>query len=233
MCSRFAFAISVKELQSAFPWVSFPEDLPKSYNIAPTQPIPVVTNQNPNTLDFALWGLMAPWEKNLSQARKFINARSETVFEKQTFKNPVKHRRCLVLASGYFEWKKTPQGKQPFYFTQKNGEPFAMGGIYEIWEGIDGSILQTCALLTTEANPEVGKIHNRMPVIIRPELYDRWLDKVQPTPKKLAPCFTPFPSKFMKITPVSTYVNSVGNHGEECISPLTKKELDEEQLAFF
>jgi putative SOS response-associated peptidase YedK len=233
MCSRFAFVISKSDLQKAFPWVDFPPKMPGSYNIAPSQPIPIIKNQDPTRLDFGLWGLIAPYEKDPSAARKFLNARSETVFEKTTFKNPVKHRRCLIPASGFYEWKSTSQGKETYYFTMEDESPMALGGIYSVWEGIDGSILQSCAILTTAANSLMAEIHPRMPVIVRPELYDRWLEKIQPSEAYLKPTFAPYPAKEMKTRRVSSYVNNVRHDGPECIAPYDPNLNEKSQFQLF
>ena len=232
MCSRFAFVISKEDLQLSFPWVNFPDSVPGSYNLGPAQPIPMIKNQNPTILDFGLWGLIAPYEKDPIAARKFMNARAETIFEKQTFKNPVKHRRCLIPASGFYEWKNTSSGKKTYYFTMADGMPFALGGIYNVWEGIDGSTLKTCAVLTTDANPLVSDIHPRMPVIVRPELYDRWLERVQPNPSYLVPVFRAYPEKMMTVRQVSSYVNNVQNDGERCIAPFDASIKKNGQISF-
>lgn len=233
MCSRFAFVIAKKELEMAFPWIRFTGSIPGSFNLAPSQPIPIIRNQAPTQLDFGLWGLVAPYERDPLTARKFINARAETVFEKATFKNPVKHRRGLIPASGFYEWKNGPNGKETYYFTMADESPFAFGGIYNVWEGVDGSTVQTCAILTTQANETVGAVHGRMPVIVRPELYDRWLEKVQPAVNYLAPVFDPYPAEQMKVRRVSSYVNNVRHDGEKCIAPFDETDQDEGQLRFF
>lgn len=233
MCSRFAFMITRDDLEQAFPWIDFPFDLPGSYNISPSQPIPIVRNQAPSQLDFGIWGLIAPYERDPATARKFINARSETVFDRVTFKNPVKYRRCMVPASGFYEWKNAPTGKETYYFTMKDGSPFMMAGIYNVWEGIDGSTLQTCTILTTDSNGVIGPIHQRMPVILRHEFYDMWLEKRPVSELYLRNCFIPYDPREMKAQRVSPYVNNVRNDGPQCIAPYDESMNEDAQLNFF
>jgi len=220
MCGRFTLTVSPEELQAAFPNFHIPVDLPPSYNIAPSQPIPVIPNDGVNRLDFYQWGLIPSWTKveNLGKF-SFINARSETAAEKPSFKNSFKRRRCLILADGFYEWSKSTsgKGKAPYYFTMKDQKPFAFAGLWEIWNSPEGDPLKSACILTTTPNELVKPIHNRMPVILAPEDYDTWLDPVENKAPVFQPLLRSFPAELMQSYPVSTYVNSPKNNSPQCI----------------
>lgn len=152
-----------------------------------------------------------------------INARSETVAEKPAFRTSLRRRRCLVPADGYYEWAKTADGrKQPHFIRLRDGAPFAFAGLWDVWEqGADGYI-ESCALLTTEPNDRTRSIHDRMPVILRPDDYDVWLDTAIQRPERLVHLFAPFPGEAMETYPVTTYVNSPSNDDPSCIAPMTE-----------
>jgi len=152
---------------------------------------------------------------------RMINARAETVDEKPSFRAAFKRRRCIVPASGFYEWMKTNGGKQPYFITTANGEPLGLAGLWESWIGPHGEELESCTILTTDANEEVARLHNRMPVILAPEDYDEWLgggkDATPAQLSQLKHLFRPFPAEQMKLFPVSTFVNNPRNEGEACI----------------
>lgn len=220
MCGRFTLTVSPDELQAAFPNFTIPGDLPPSYNIAPSQPIPVVLNDGQEKLDFVRWGLVPFWTKP-DKVGKFalINARSETAAEKASFKTPIRRRRCLILADGFFEWSKSSSGKSktPYYITLKDQSPFAFAGLWDNWNSPEGDQLKTACILTTTPNVLVKPIHDRMPVILPQTEYQTWLNPGEVNPEELQPLLTPYPPEEMQAYPVSTYVNSPKNNSPQCI----------------
>ena len=211
MCGRFTLTVSPEELQAAFPDFKIPADIPPSYNIAPSQPIPVVPNDSSDSLDFYPWGLIPSWTK-ASQLGQYslINARSETAAEKPSFKNSLRRRRCLILADGFFEWSKSSSGggKTPHYITLKDQSPFAFAGLWDLWQSPEGEILKTACILTTSPNELVKPIHDRMPVILPPDRYRPWLKAGEGAPEEFLPLLLPYPAELMQAYPVSSFVNS-------------------------
>jgi putative SOS response-associated peptidase YedK len=168
------------------------------FNVAPTQPIAVI---RPGELVALRWGLVPSWSKD---CKGFINARAETAAEKPTFRSAFKKRRCLIPADGFYEWQRTKAGKRPYFIRLRDGEPFAFAGL---WEG------ETSAILTTAANDLMRPIHDRMPVILASEDYERWLAEPD------ASVLRPYAADAMMAYPVSTYVNNAKQEGSECIEP--------------
>jgi len=223
MCGRFALTADPSDLQEAFYWVDFGNaDISPRFNIAPTQPVPVVANDGQNKLDFFSWGLVPFWAKDPSIGSRMINARAETLAEKPSFRNAFKRRRCLILSDGFFEWKKEPNqtGKTPFFIQKKDGKPFAFAGIWENWDSPDGSQILSTAIITTEPNELVRPIHNRMPVILPDEAYSTWLQAGEVDTARLSSLLKPYPSDDMKAFAVSRFVNSPKNDSRECILPI-------------
>ncbi len=224
MCGRFTLTVSPEDLQAAFPNFHIPVDIPPSYNIAPSQPIPVVPNDGENTLDFYRWGLIPSWTK-ADKIGKFslINARSETVAEKPSFKASFRRRRCLILTDGFYEWSKstTGKGKTPYYFTLRDQTPFAFAGLWDIWHSPEGDPLRSACILTTTPNDLVKPIHDRMPVILQPESYTDWLKPEEGRSDDFQPLLVPYPAELMQAYPVSTYVNSPKNNSPQCIQAST------------
>ena len=195
------------------------------FNIAPSQPVPVVrlAPQQPQPqreLVWLRWGLIPSWAKDPAIGNRMINARAETVAEKPAYRAALRRRRCLVAADGFYEWQRTGGRKQPYFIHMRDDRPFAFAGLWEAWEGPDQSAIESCTLLTTEPNELVRPIHNRMPVILAPDDYDRWLDPAVQKPEQLAPLLGPYPSDEMTADPVSTFVNSPANDGPQCIEPV-------------
>jgi len=221
MCGRFVqytlFPLLMKEFS-----LKFGADLPlrQSYNIAPTQSVPVVVNEEGNRLITCRWGLIPPWAKDPSIGNRMINARAETLAEKPSFKGPLKKHRCLIVADGFYEWKKTESGKAPVYITMKDGRPLGFAGLYSDWRPPEGEIIRTCTIVTTEPNDLLEPIHNRMPVIIKPDDRDRWLDPDEHDPTRLIPLLAPYPSGELDAWEVSKTVNSPSNNFPENIKPL-------------
>jgi putative SOS response-associated peptidase YedK len=227
MCGRFALHTSADKLAELFQLPEEPVLVPR-YNIAPTQPVGIVRMDAQRTSrEWALaqWGLTPSWAKDPSLGARMINARAETVEEKPAFRAAFKRRRCLLPADGFYEWQKTGKGKQPYYISLTDGVPFAIAGLWEYWEGADGSALESCALLTTDANELMAPLHNRMPVIIAPEDYEDWLlaDVERDTRSLtiLRHLLRPYPAEAMTAYPINAYVNNPRNEGAACIAPLS------------
>ena len=220
MCGRFVQYTLFPLLEKEFK-LKFGADVPlrQSYNIAPTQDVPVVVNEDGNRLTLCRWGLIPPWSKDASIGSRMINARAETVADKPSFKGPLKKHRCLVVADGFYEWKKTQAGKVPVYITMKDGRPFGFAGLYSDWHPPEGDPIRTCTIVTTEPNELVKPIHNRMPVIIKPDDRDKWLDPDEQDPERLKPLLTPYSSDELDAWEVSRTVNSPSNNNPNLIQP--------------
>ncbi|MFD3003099.1 SOS response-associated peptidase [Pontibacter toksunensis] len=190
------------------------------YNAAPSQALPVVTNKQPNEIQFFSWGLQPFWAKDVKSIKRSINARAETLTEKPTFRNLLKSKRCLVPADGFYEWMATPQGKVPHRILLKNDELFSFAGLWDEWlDRNTGEVLHTYAIITTDANNLVKPIHDRMPVILSPEAEKLWLDEHE-TQEDLLSLLKPFEADNMKTYPVSPLVNSPLNNVPEVINSL-------------
>jgi putative SOS response-associated peptidase YedK len=185
MCGRFAQKSSAKKISKQSKVEEVPP-LVERFNVAPTQSVLVVREPNEREAVFLKWGLVPRWAKDTAIGNKLINARSETVTERPSFREAFARRRCLVPLDGFFEWARRGESKRPFYFHMRDGEPFAVAGLWEVWEG-DGEPLETCTLLTTEANELLAGYHDRMPVILKPEDYDLWLDADVQSTEQLLP----------------------------------------------
>ncbi len=222
MCGRFTLTANPDALQAAFPQYSVPQQMGPHFNIAPTQPVAVVPNSGENRVDFFVWGLIPFWAKDPSIGSRMINARAETLGEKPSFKTPYRRRRCLVLADGFFEWVLVPgeKAKQPHYITLTDHQPFAFAGLWENWHSPDGSEVKSATIITTEPNSLMANLHNRMPVILDPKDYDRWLDPAERIPDELDDLLVPFAAEKMTHFPVSRKVNSPVNDLPEVILPL-------------
>ncbi|HNS49765.1 MAG TPA: SOS response-associated peptidase [Anaerolineae bacterium] len=192
------------------------------YNIAPTQPVAVVrmaAQDASRELVLLKWGLIPYWAKDPSLGARLINARCETVAQKPAFRDAFRKRRCLVVADGFFEWQKQNGGKQPFYIRLREGGLFGMAGLWEAWRGAEG-VIESCTLITTNANDLMRPIHDRMPVILEPRDYDLWLERGLRQGELLLPLLRPLPSEEMIAYPVSRRVNSPENDDPHCIEPL-------------
>jgi putative SOS response-associated peptidase YedK len=191
------------------------------YNIAPTQTVAAVrapANLDQRELAYLRWGLIPSWADDPAIGNRLINARAETAPDKPAFRSAFRHRRCLVLADGFYEWQKLGSKKQPFYFRLRDGKPFALAGLWEHWEGGD-KLLETCTLLTTQANNVLRPVHERMPVILPPDAYERWLDPAVQKPDQLTPLLRPYPAEAMAGYPVNPTVNNPRNDNPRCIEP--------------
>jgi putative SOS response-associated peptidase YedK len=223
MCGRYTLTVPGEQVAEMFDLAETPQLEPR-YNIAPTQQVPAIRVERPGgerRLSFFHWGLIPHWSKDPSIGNRMINARSETAAEKPSFRTPFKRRRCLVVADGFYEWKKRGSGpKQPYYVHLAGGDPFAFAGLWEHWRG-DGEEIESCTLLTTRPNELMKPLHDRMPVILPSAAYDLWLDPSVDDREQLEELLQPYDPEPMEAYPVSTYVNRPGNQGARCIEPLS------------
>jgi putative SOS response-associated peptidase YedK len=225
MCGRFTLTDPDADIAQQFDLPAMP-DLEPRYNIAPTQPVVAVRVPEPGAvreLAVFTWGLIPSWAKEPKMGARMINARSETAAEKPSFRAAFKRRRCLVIADGFYEWQKVDGGKQPQFIHMADRRPFGIAGLWEHWEGDEGSVIESCTLLTTEPNDLLRPIHNRMPVILKPEDYDLWLDPEVQQRERLQPLLTAYDGTEMNHYPVSRFVNSPRNDGPDCIEPVPEQ----------
>jgi putative SOS response-associated peptidase YedK len=214
------FAASPQQMTERFALAVMPPDLPARYNIAPQMHMPIIVANSPNRLDIMRWGLVPAWAKDERGGYKTINARAETVAERPAYRAALRYHRCLVPANGFYEWRTTGRGKQP-YFIHLPGEPlFAFAGLYDVWHSPDGTELRTYTILTCAPNDLMAPIHNRMPVILPRESEAAWLDPQETRTASVLPLLQPYPAQAMAAYPVSTAVNSPQNEGAALIAPL-------------
>lgn len=220
MCGRFTQRQPAARLKKGFSVEEVPE-VEARYNISPTQGI-LGVRQTPDGREMGLlkWGLIPSWAKDPSIGVKLINARSETVTEKPSFREAFKKRRCIIPADGFYEWQRTEGRKQPFFFHLRDDRPFGFAGLWDRWRNKEGGIIETCTILTTEANGILMPVHDRMPVILHPEDYELWLDEdVRESDLRLE-LLQPFPASEMSGYPVSASVNSPHSQGVELMQQL-------------
>ncbi len=213
MCGRFALVATPEEVRRWFGYSETP-NFPARYNIAPTQPIAVVRSEPSGKRHFLLvrWGLVPSWVKDPAAFSLLINARAETAEEKPSFRNAMRNGRCLVPASGFYEWYRPSSGsKQAYWIRPRDGGLVAFAGLCETWAGRDGSEVDPGAILTTDANGKIADIHNRMPAVIAPEDFDVWLDTGKVPPRKARELLRPAPEDLFEAIPVSARVNVVSN----------------------
>ncbi len=215
MCGRFSLTATEAELNLRFELEGGAAPYVPRYNGAPTQMMAVITSEMPNKLNSYRWGLIPPWAKDISIGNKMINARAETITEKPSFRIPLYSKRCLVPADGFYEWQQD-EGKQPFRIFIKNNPLFAMAGLWEKWKSPQGEIVNSFAVITTEANSFMKPIHNRMPVILEREIEKTWL--LSKNPDEILQLLKPYLSVEMDAYPVSKLVNSTRNQGREVLT---------------
>ena len=220
MCSRYSLT-SPPEAVRAYFGTKNALDFPPRYNIAPTQPVLIVRRNHAGDREQHLvrWGLIPSWVKDPREFTTIINARSETASEKPSFRGSLRHRRCLVPATGFYEWTGKPGQKRPHLFRPRDGGLFALAGLAEHWVGADGSELETMAILTTSANATMEPIHDRMPVIIAPEHFDVWLDCTTGTSKFAETLLMPPPASLLEILDVNPRLNNPRNEGPDLHQP--------------
>jgi putative SOS response-associated peptidase YedK len=223
MCGRYRLSRRKQIIEEHFDSISSDVDWSPRYNIAPTQAVPVI-RQHPKEpvrqLSLMRWGLVPHWAKDASNAGSAINARSETAATKPAFRDPLKLRRCLIPADGFYEWAKTAKSKQPYCFEVREGELFAFAGLWDGWKSADGQWIKTCSILTTTPNAVTSAIHDRMPVILDPDSYDLWLDPGMQNVAAVSELLKPYDGHYMRCYPVGTRINHVANDDEECSRPV-------------
>lgn len=227
MCGRYTLTTSPQALQALFCYeetVSFPP----RYNVAPTQPIAVVRlTEGKRRFVLMRWGLLPSWVKDPKSVSLMFNARGETARDKPAFRNAMAYRRCLIPADGFYEWRAIGGGrKRPYYVRKRDGGPLAFAGLWETWTGPNGEELDTAAVVTTRANYTLRPIHDRMPVIIPPEAFARWLDCAQVDAAAAACLIVPAPDDLLEACEIGTAVNSSANDGPKLIEPVAATLLD-------
>ncbi|MDQ3051928.1 MAG: SOS response-associated peptidase [Bacteroidota bacterium] len=218
MCGRFSLTKEELEIEKRFNAKFYSNDLVKRYNVAPSQLALVLTDEKPNELQLYKWGLIPSWAKESSMGYKMINAKSETIFEKPSFRNLIRKRRCLVISDGFYEWKLlTGKLKQPYRIGLKGDELFAFAGLWDDWTDKEtGELIPTFTIITTEANPLVLPVHDRMPVVLPRNAEATWLS-LQTKDNEIKELLKPYPDTEMKAYPVSGLVNSPKNDCEDLI----------------
>jgi putative SOS response-associated peptidase YedK len=233
MCGRYRLSRRKQIIEEHFDALSGEEDWSPRYNVAPTQPIPVI-RQHPKepvrALSLMRWGLIPSWAKDSSAAARMINARSETASTKPAFRDALKSRRCLIPADGFYEWKRNGKTRQPYCFEVNEGKLFAFAGIWDRWKDPSGQWVKSCSILTTTPNAVISPVHDRMPVILDPDSHDLWLDPGMRNAAATSELLKPYDGRLMRCFPVSARVNCVANDDEECCAPV---ELAEVQTRLF
>lgn len=221
MCGRYSLVASIAELEDRFDFDGADVAYSPSYNVAPTQGVLTVMVESEARRAVCMrWGLIPSWAREASIGSRMINARAETVAEKPSFRTALRRRRCLVLADGFYEWRRTGAGKRPMRVTMVSGEPFAFAGLWDTWRNQLGEAVTSCTIITTGANDLLRPIHDRMPVILQRDREDLWLDHDVREPDVLREALTAYNPGAMKTYEVSTLVNSTSNDGPELSAPV-------------
>ncbi|HBF40519.1 MAG TPA: hypothetical protein DDW19_01685 [Anaerolineaceae bacterium] len=208
MCGRFTITLEPADFEAELDIADFPGDFEPRYNVAPTQPVLVVRDLETRNSEWMKWGLIPFWAKDPTIGARMINARSETLAEKPSFKQSFFHRRCLILADGFFEWQKKPgEASVPFYIRLKSGKPFAFAGLWDRWMAPDGKEVFSCTIITCRPNELIAPIHDRMPVMLDKERAWKWLQPA--TRPELENQLQPFPAEAMEAYPISKAVNNI------------------------
>jgi putative SOS response-associated peptidase YedK len=227
MCGRFTLRASAKDIADLFQ-LEIQLDLLPRFNIAPTQDVLAIRasgfSDGPNTNSREAvklrWGLVPSWAKDPKIGNSLINARADTVATKPSFRSAFKRRRCLIVADGFYEWKAVGKAKQPYYITRLDGQPFAFAGLYEHWRH-DELKIDSCAIITTDANETIQPLHNRVPVILSPRDFSTWLNPDETDAARLQELLKPLPVDMLTLFPVSPQVNRPSYQGADCIESIT------------
>jgi putative SOS response-associated peptidase YedK len=218
MCGRFTLVSPYVAVTERF-HAAAPPDLRPRYNIAPGQEVLCVIRDGANRIEPLRWGLIPSWAKDPAIGNRMINARAETVAERPSFRRAFAKHRCLVVADGFYEWRKVGKTKVPVYIFLKSKKPFGFAGLYENWKSPDGKEIRTCSIITTDSNDLVRPIHDRMPVILHEDEEDRWLDPGENSRERLQVLLQPYPSEEMDAYEVTTVVNNIRHDTPDCITP--------------
>jgi putative SOS response-associated peptidase YedK len=221
MCGRFSRHRRDEIVERFLPFEGEYPDLAASYNVAPTQQVIAFrSNEEGRRVVTTLrWGLIPSWAKDASISAHTSNARAETLLEKPSFKTAFRNRRCIIPADGFYEWSREGKEKIPWYFGLASGEPLGLAGLWDKWRNPEGNIVESCTIITTTPNELLGKFHNRMAAILRPDEFDVWLDPKSTRGEDVAHLLRPFPADDMIAYRVSKFVNNVRNNSDECIAP--------------
>jgi len=220
MCGRYAITTAPEAMRSLFRYQDQP-NFPPRYNVAPTQPIPIVRLlEGQRRLSLVRWGLIPSWVKDPRAFSLLINARGESVLDKPAFRAAMRYRRCLVPADGFYEWRREGERKRPYFVRLKAGGLMAFAGLWEAWSGPNGEEMETAAIVTTAANRTLLPIHDRMPVIVPPEAFDLWLDCRAFDAEMAAALIAPAADDLLEVFEVSTAVNRTANYSPALIEPL-------------
>lgn len=226
MCGRFTIVTDPDKLMQRFHFEGVPFEWQARYNIAPGQAIPaIIEDRGQRRIGQLRWGLVPSWAKDEKIGYRMINARAETLTEKPLFKNLFARKRCIIPADGFYEWKHIGKAKQPMRIMMRSGELFAFAGLYDTWTSPEGEKVHTCTIITTRPNEVVSDIHDRMPVILRQEDEQIWLDREKYDPSLLLSLLEPYDPSQMKAYPVPGNVGSPKNDSPECIQEIVDPSL--------
>jgi putative SOS response-associated peptidase YedK len=221
MCGRFTITLAADEVHDQLELGELPRDWQPRYNVAPSQPVAAVTDAHSRDVEWLRWGLVPFWAKDVAIGNRLINARSETVTEKHSFRQAFAQRRCLILADGFFEWQRAKEKKIPsipYHFHRKDHGAFAFAGLWERWRSPEGEDLRSCTILTTSANGVVAPVHDRMPVMLSGADLWTWLSPAKP--EELLALLKPYPDSLLDSYPVSRVVNNPSQDVPDCIVPV-------------
>jgi putative SOS response-associated peptidase YedK len=224
MCGRFTLTADFGRLQERFHFDPSGLAYEPSYNIAPGQPVLAVVQNDSRQAKYLRWGLVPFWATDPAIGNRMINARGETVADKPSFRRALRQRRCLILADGFYEWRRAGKLRQPMYIGFRDRRPFAFAGLWERWQPPHGAPLYTCTIVTTEANALVRPIHARMPVVLEPAGEELWLDHRLQEAERVLPLLQPYAKGDMQAYPVTRRVNAPQYNSPECLVPLQQDE---------
>ena len=226
MCGRFGIATDIEALQDFFVFDPASVDYVKRYNVAPTDPVLTYGAQGPNTAEYMRWGLIPSWSK--PGGRKLplaINAKAETLATNGMFKWPFERRRCILIADGFYEWRKNDDGSTtPFRFGVTHWEPFGFAGVWDEWRGPDGPV-RSCTIVTTTPNEMMEPVHDRMPVILPRQAYGEWLDREARDTDALSKLLVPYPAEGMAMYEISPAIGNVKNDAADLLEPVSQSKL--------
>jgi putative SOS response-associated peptidase YedK len=224
MCGRYTLRASAEDIAREFELAQVPPWTPR-YNIAPTQDVLAVRlHKGEREAELLRWGLIPSWTEDVKKAPLLINAKCETAAQKPAFRAAFERRRCLVIADGFYEWKKVGKEKQPYYYRLRDERPFAFAGLWEFWKQGE-QIIRSCAILTTEPNELTAAVHDRMPVLLDREAWRPWLDPDIEDPAKLIDLCRPYPAAALTASRVNPVVNKAANDSPVCIASVVEGDL--------
>jgi len=218
MCGRYVVTTPAEVPRTLF-GLAEAEPIRPRWNVAPAQPVPVITNRLPRRLEMFRRGLIPSWAKAPSIGNRMINARAETLAGKPSFRDALRRRRCVVLSDGFYEWREGPKPKTPMHIRLRGGGTMAFAGLFDTWRSPDGEVIDSCAIVTTDANALMAPFHHRMPVILAPGAREAWLAPGAVEPEEVRPLLVPFPPEAMEAFAVSRKVNSPALDDPACAEP--------------